>query len=74
MKGKHWRIIGFVMVTLIWSAFIVWIQLWYLLILDLIIFDIFITRKVDWTLRKYRLPRLLQSTIEWMAMLILAII
>ena len=74
MQHKTWRIIGFVIAALLWSAIMVWTQLWYPLILNLVIFDIFITRKVDWTLRKYRLPRFLQSAIEWTALLILALI
>ncbi len=74
MQQKTWRIIGFVIAALLWSAIMVWTQLWYPLILNLVIFDIFITRKVDWTLRKYRLPHFLQSAIEWTALLILALI
>ncbi len=74
MKGKYWRIIGFVIAALLWSAVMIWTQLWYALILNLVLFDIFITRKVDWTLRKYRLPRFLQSIIEWTALLLIAII
>ncbi len=74
MKGKHWRIIGFIITALLWSAIMVWIQLWYPLILNLVIFDIFISRKVDWTLRRYGLPRFLQSAIEWTSLLLLALI
>lgn len=74
MKKKQWRIISFVVAALFWSAIMIWTRLWYPLILNLVIFDIFITRKVDWTLRKYRLPRLLQSALEWLALLILALI
>lgn len=74
MQQKPLRIIGFVIAALLWSAIMVWTQLWYPLILNLVIFDIFITRKVDWTLRKYRLPRFLQSAIEWTTLLILALI
>jgi len=74
MQHKTWRVIGFVIAALLWSAIMVWTQLWYPLILNLVIFDLFITRKVDWTLRKYRLPRFLQSAIEWTALLILALI
>jgi len=74
VKGKAWRIIGFVVMALLWSAIMIWTQLWYLLFFNLVIFDIFITKKVDWTLRKYRLPRFLQSVIEWAALLIIAIV
>ena len=74
MKRKHRRIAGLVLAILLWSATIIWTQLWYLLLFNLVIFDIIITKKIDWTLRKYRLPRFLQSAIEWTALLILAII
>ncbi|MDX2432804.1 MAG: signal peptidase I [Bacteroides sp.] len=74
MKGKHWRIIGFVVMALLWSTIMIWTQLWYFLLFNLVIFDIFISRKVDWTLRKYNLPRFLQSGIEWTFLLLLAII
>ena len=74
MKRLHWRILGFVVMALLWSAIMIWTQLWYLLFFNLVIFDIFITKKVDWTLRKYRLPRFLQSVIEWTALLIIAIV
>ncbi len=74
MSRKHWRILGFVLMALLWSTIMIWTQLWYLLLFNLILFDIFITRKVDWTLRKYRLPRFLQGFIEWTALLLLAII
>ena len=59
---------------MLWSAIMVWTHLWYLLLFNLVLVDIFITRKVDWTLRKYRLPRWLQSTLEWLFIIILAIV
>lgn len=73
MKVKAWRIIAFILAALLWSALMIWTQLWYLLLFNLVIFDIFISRKVDWTLRKYRLPRFLQSAIEWFVLLLVAI-
>ncbi|MCP4312521.1 MAG: signal peptidase I [Bacteroidetes bacterium] len=73
MQRKHWRITGYILTALTWSAIMVWTQLWYGLIANLVIFDLFITRKVDWTLRKYHLPRLLQSAIEWIALLLFAL-
>jgi len=65
--------LSFALSGLIWSLLIIWTNFWYLLIFNVVLFDIFITRKIDWTLRKYGLPRILQSTIEWLAILILAI-
>jgi len=65
--------LSFAFSVLIWSLLIIWTNFWYLLIFNLVLFDIFITRKIDWTFRRYGLPRVLQSTIEWLAILILAI-
>lgn len=70
---KPWRYIWFGAAVLVWSLLMIWIQLWILLFFNLVLVDLFITRKVDWTLKKYRLPGLLQSSIEWMSVLILAI-
>jgi signal peptidase I len=74
MKRKAWNYSGLALSVLLWSSVMVWTRLWYLLILNLLFLDIFITRKVDWTLRRYGLPRWLQSSIEWVAILILAIV
>jgi signal peptidase I len=74
MKGNFWKYSGFTFSVLLWSAVMVWTQLWYLLIFNLLFLDLFITHKVDWTLRKYGLPRVVQSILEWLAVLIAAII
>ena len=74
MNRMVWRYLGFLFSGLLWSLLIIWTNLWYLLLFNLVLFDIFITRKIDWTLRKYGLPRVIQSVIEWMAILILAIV
>jgi len=74
MNRLVWRYLGFAFSGLIWSLLIVWTNFWYLLLFNILFFDLFITRKIDWTLRKYGLPRLLQSTIEWITILILAIV
>jgi signal peptidase I len=71
---KYRKYIEFGAAVLTWSAIIIWTQFWYLLLFNLVFLDLFITRKIDWTLRKYGLPRFLQSTLEWMAVLILAIV
>ncbi|MCK4751668.1 MAG: hypothetical protein KAT15_31645, partial [Bacteroidales bacterium] len=73
MKRRTWKYIWFALSVLLWSAIMVWTHMWYLLIFNLVLLDIFVTRKVDWTLRKYGLPRFLQSTIEWLAVLVLAV-
>lgn len=53
---------------------VIWIGLFFLLPLVLIPFDIFITRKVDWTLRSYGLPRHLQAGLEWAFIVLVAVI
>jgi signal peptidase I len=68
------RYIWFAAVVLVWTAITVWVQFWYLLLLNLVFVDLFITRKVDWTLRRYGLPRVLQSAIEWVAVVLMAIL
>lgn len=68
-----WRYLGFLLSGLCWSLLIVWTNLWYLLIFNLVLFDLFVSRKIDWTLRRYGLPRFLQTTLEWLGILLLAI-
>ncbi|NOR34941.1 MAG: hypothetical protein GQ579_09695, partial [Bacteroidales bacterium] len=51
MNKLVWRYLGFALSGLIWSLLCVWTNLWYLLFFNLILFDLFITRLVDWTLR-----------------------
>jgi len=69
-----WRYLGFFFSGLVWSILVIWTNFWILLTLNLVLFDLFITRKIDWTLRRYGLPRLLQAAIEWLAILVLALI
>jgi len=65
--------LGFGLSALIWSLLVIWVELWYLLLLDLVLFDLIVTRKFDWTLRKLKLPRYLQSGLEWLFILLLAL-
>ncbi len=74
MKRMGWRYLGFLVAGLSWSLLIVWTNLWYLLILNLVLFDLFVSRKVDWSLRRYGLPRLIQNSIEWLSIFLLAIL
>jgi signal peptidase I len=73
MERLTWRYLGFGLSALLWSLLVIWVELWYLLLFDLVLFDLFVTGKFDWTLRKYGLPRLLQSAIEWLFIVILAL-
>ncbi len=73
MDKVAWKYVGFFLSGLIWSMLVIWIGLFFLLPLNLVFFDIFLTRQVDWTLRSYGLPRHLQSAIEWISVLALAL-
>ena len=73
MERLTWKYLSFGLSALLWSLLVIWIELWYLLVFDLVLFDLFVTGKVDWTLRKYGLPRHLQSFIEWLAIVLLAL-
>jgi signal peptidase I len=73
MERMAWRYLGFFLSGLFWSVLVIWIGLLFLLPVNLILFDIFLTRKVDWTLRKYGLPRYLQLSVEWVAVILLAL-
>ena len=74
MERVVWRYVGFFLTGMLWSFLVVWIGMIFLLPLNLVIYDIFLTRRVDWTLRKYGLPRYLQSGIEWVTVLVVAIL
>ena len=74
MERVVWRYWGFFLTGMLWSLLVIWIGLIVLLPLNLVIYDIFLTRKVDWTLRKYGLPRYLQSGIEWITVLVVAML
>ncbi len=69
-----WKYIWFGFSVLLWSLIMVWAQFWYMLLFNLVLVDMFLTRKIDWTLKKYGLPRFLQSSIEWLAIMIMAIV
>jgi signal peptidase I len=73
MERLTWRYLGFGLSALIWSLLVIWVELWYLLILNLVLFDLIVTRKFDWTLRRLGLPRHLQSALEWLFILLLAL-
>lgn len=74
MKRSRWRYPVFAVLLLAWTLVVIWIRCWYLLLFNLVLLDLFITRKIDWTLRKYGLPRKLQAAIEWTAVLVLALV
>jgi len=67
------RYLGFGFSALLWSLLVIWVELWFLLVFDLVLFDIWVTRKFDWTFRKYGLPRHFQSAMEWLFIILLAL-
>ncbi len=73
MERVVWRYLGFFFSGLFWSILSIWVGLIFLLPLNLILFDLYITRYADWSLRSYSLPRRLQQTIEWMFVILLAL-
>jgi signal peptidase I len=74
MKRVVWRYLSFFLSGFFWSMLVIWIGLFFLLPLNFVLFDLFITRRVDWTLRSYGLPRTLQAVIEWTSIVLLALI
>lgn len=73
MQGVVWRYLLFFLSGFFWSMLTIWIGLFYLLPFNLVIFDIFLTRRIDWTLRSYGLPKPLQASIEWIGIVLLAL-
>ena len=74
MKGLVWRYLIFFLSGFFWSMLVIWIGLYFLLPLNLVLFDIFLTRRIDWTLRSYGLPKYLQASLEWTGIVLLALI
>jgi len=74
MDRATWSYLGFFLSGLFWSMLVIWIGLYFLLPLNFVLYDIFISRKVDWTLRSYGLPKYLQASIEWLTVVLLALI
>ncbi len=74
MKISTGRIIWFTISAALWSSLIIWINAWWLLLLNLVIFDLFISNLVDWSLKSYPLPRIVKKTIEWAGYFLFAIL
>jgi len=74
MKIPRGRRILCAVVIVLWSLLIIWINAWWLLLFNLVIFDIFITRRIDWSLRSYPVPRVLRRIIEWTSYVLIAIV
>lgn len=68
VKRISWLIISVVL----WSLFIAWINAWWFLLVNILFIDIFLTRFIDWSLKKYKISGSLRNTIEWLGLLLLA--
>ncbi|PID92066.1 MAG: signal peptidase I [Bacteroidetes bacterium] len=74
MKRRWLRYLAFLACGAGIAVLSIWTELWVLLPLILILFDLFITRRVDWSLRSYGLPPRLLSAMEWTSVVLLAIL
>jgi signal peptidase I len=72
-QGTGWRYLAFYITGLLWSLLAIWTECWILLVVNLAFYDIFVTRFFDWSLRRYRWPRWVKASIEWLSILLLAI-
>ncbi len=68
-----WRYLGFALAGLAWSLLMIWIGIFPLLLVNLLFFDLIITRRIDWTLRSYAVPRFIRSALEWITIFFLAL-
>ena len=73
MKPRWSGITWFIITAAVWSLLVIWTEVYWFLLGNLVLLDIFITGVFDWSLRKYRLPRFIKKSLEWIAILILAI-
>lgn len=72
MKYPKNRIIWLVLVTLLWTAFVVWTGFWWLFTLQLVWIDLILSRVVSSYLQKHPLPRSLRGILEWTLILFMA--
>lgn len=72
MKISWQRISGFIISVLLWSLLIVWLNAWWFLFVNVLFVDIFLTRFVDWSLKKYPISNTLRNVIEWITLLLIA--
>jgi signal peptidase I len=66
------RKIWFVICVVLWSLFIIWINAWWFLFVNIIFIDIFLTRFFDWSLEKYRISKSFRNVIEWISLFLIA--
>jgi signal peptidase I len=74
MNLSRGRIVWCSVWIVLWSLLIIWVKAWWLLLFNLVIFDVLITRWIDWSLQSYPVPVFLRRIIEWTSYVAIAII
>ena len=74
MKTGKKRIGWFIFTFLLWNCLIIWTGYYWLLLVHLLFIDLFITRIIDWSFKRYPLPPLFRKFIEWTGIALIAII
>ena len=74
MNVAKGRITWCAIVCGIWTLLVIWMQAWWLLLINLVIFDLFITRLIDGVLKKISIPPIPKKMIEWLMYVLTAIL
>src|SRR6056297_1079053 len=74
MKFRWSGITWFMITAAVWSLLVIWTEVYWFLLGNLVLLDIFITGVIDWSLRKYSLPRFIKKSLEWVTILLLAVL
>jgi signal peptidase I len=68
------RVIGFTASAVVFTLLVIWLKSYWLLFGNLFILDLWITRRIDWSLRRYNVSSKLKSAVEWIIVVLLAVI
>ncbi len=74
MKTDKSRIYGLAISVILWSALVIWTGAYWFLLCNLIFIDIWITRIFDWSLKRYNIPDWIKKFIEWLTLIMAAIL
>ena len=74
MKFPKKNIRRFILSAFLWSLLVIWLNAWWFLLFNLVLADIYLTRFIDWSLKKYKLKPYLRKTIEWLVYIIIAVL
>jgi signal peptidase I len=74
MKISKRKLTWFLVSAVTWSLLVVWLNAWFLLLLNLVIYDIHISKRIDWSLKSYALPKWFRKPLEWTSLIIAAIV